>query len=227
MSGFEYLAKVVIIGDSGVGKSNLLTRYTRDEFRHDTMATIGVEFGNKTIEVDGKALKAHLWDTAGQERYRALTSAYYRGAIAAILVYDITKPLTFANIATWLDELRSQVQPNYPDTTGNQMVFLLVGNKSDLKHLRAVSTEEGELFAQEHGLGFMETSALDAENVVKAFDWILLETFKLIDSNAPQPASTDQEYFSLDQRTTRIELNSPKEGPATGGEAPTTKESCC
>ncbi|KAF7327070.1 hypothetical protein MKEN_00282400 [Mycena kentingensis (nom. inval.)] len=225
MASFEYLAKIVIIGDSGVGKScvpfflpasglpalilyargrNLLTRYTRDEFRYDTMATIGVEFGNKSIEVDGKVLKAHLWDTAGQERYRALTSAYYRGAIAAILVYDITNLASFQHIATWLDELRAQTQPSGPDS--HPMVFLLVGNKVDLKHLRAVSSEEGAAFAQAQGMGFIETSAADRENVAAAFEKVLLDTFHLIDSNAPQPPSTGaQEYFAWGQKTTRID----------------------
>merc|ERR1712070_470664 len=107
MSGEEhdYLFKVVLIGDSGVGKSNLLTRFTRDEFKQDSKSTIGVEFATKTITVDKKVIKAQIWDTAGQERYRAITSAYYRGAVGALLVYDITKASTFESVKTlWLEE---------------------------------------------------------------------------------------------------------------------------
>ena len=95
---YDYLFKVVIIGDSGVGKSNLLSRFTRNEFHLDSKSTIGVEFATRSIQHDGKIIKAQIWDTAGQERYRAITSAYYRGAVGALLVYDISKRLTFENV---------------------------------------------------------------------------------------------------------------------------------
>ena len=91
---YDYLFKVVLIGDSGVGKSNLLSRFTRNEFSLESKSTIGVEFATRSIEVDGKTIKAQIWDTAGQERYRAITSAYYRGAVGALLVYDITKQVS-------------------------------------------------------------------------------------------------------------------------------------
>jgi len=99
---YDYLFKVVIIGDSGVGKSNLLSRFTRNEFHLDSKSTIGVEFATRSIQHDGKIIKAQIWDTAGQERYRAITSAYYRGAVGALLVYDISKRLTFENVERWL-----------------------------------------------------------------------------------------------------------------------------
>lgn len=101
----EYLFKIVIIGDSAVGKSNLLTRYARNEFNAHSKATIGVEFQTQSVEIDGKDVKAQIWDTAGQERFRAVTSAYYRGAFGALLVYDISRRATFDNVARWLDEL--------------------------------------------------------------------------------------------------------------------------
>jgi len=127
---------VVLIGDSGVGKSNLLTRFTRDEFKSDSKSTIGVEFATQTIQVDKKNIKAQIWDTAGQERYRAITSAYYRGAVGALLVYDITKEQTFESVKTmWLEELRANADDN--------IIIMLVGNKKDLGHLRAVTTEAG------------------------------------------------------------------------------------
>jgi small GTP-binding protein len=134
------LLAVVIIGDSGVGKSNLLSRFTRNEFHLDSKSTIGVEFATRSIQHDGKIIKAQIWDTAGQERYRAITSAYYRGAVGALLVYDISKRLTFENVERWLKELRDHAEPN--------IVVMLVGNKSDLRHLRTVPTEEAMSFAE-------------------------------------------------------------------------------
>ncbi|KAL0459958.1 UNVERIFIED_CONTAM: Ras-related protein RABA5b [Sesamum latifolium] len=105
--GEEYLFKIVVIGDSAVGKSNLLSRFARDEFDHNSKATIGVEFQTQVVELDGKEIKAQVWDTAGQERFRAVTSAYYRGAVGALIVYDISRKSTFESIKRWLDELNS------------------------------------------------------------------------------------------------------------------------
>uniref|UniRef100_A0A8C7NDS1 Ras-related protein Rab-25 n=1 Tax=Oncorhynchus mykiss TaxID=8022 RepID=A0A8C7NDS1_ONCMY len=134
---YSYL---VLIGDSGVGKSNLLSRFTRNEFNLESKSTIGVEFATRSIQVDGKTVKAQIWDTAGQERYRAITSAYYRGAVGALLVYDIAKHLTYENVERWLKELRDHADSN--------IVIMLVGNKSDLRHLRAVPTDEARTFAE-------------------------------------------------------------------------------
>lgn len=162
---YDYLFKIVLIGDSGVGKSNLLSRFTRNEFNLESKSTIGVEFATKSIGVDGKTLKAQIWDTAGQERYRAITSAYYRGAVGALLVYDITKHITFDNVARWLKELRDHAESN--------IVIMLVGNKSDLRHRRAVQTEEAMTFAESNDIAFIETSALDATGVEESFRQIL------------------------------------------------------
>lgn len=104
----EYLFKVVIIGDSAVGKSNLLTRYAKNEFNMHSKSTIGVEFQTQTMEIDGKEVKAQIWDTAGQERFRAVTSAYYRGAVGALVVYDISRSTTFESVTRWLEELKSE-----------------------------------------------------------------------------------------------------------------------
>ena len=160
-SASSLLHTVVLIGDSGVGKSNLLSRFTRNEFNLESKSTIGVEFATRSIQVDSKTVKAQIWDTgsflscllhplvppyhpltispAGQERYRAITSAYYRGAVGALLVYDIAKHLTYENVERWLKELRDHADSN--------IVIMLVGNKSDLRHLRAVPTEEAKSFA--------------------------------------------------------------------------------
>ena len=146
-----------------------------------------MEFATRSITVDGKTIKSQIWDTAGQERYRAITSAYvstiywdfkystnfmlsyYRGAVGALLVYDISKQVTFENVERWLNELRDHADSN--------IVIMLVGNKSDLRHLRAVSTEEASQFAEKHGLSFIETSALESTNVEEAFQQILTGKF--------------------------------------------------
>lgn len=168
---YDYLFKIVLIGDSGVGKSNLLSRFTRNEFTLESKSTIGVEFATRTLQVEGKTIKAQIWDTAGQERYRAITSAYYRGALGALLVYDVTKPTTFENISRWLKELRDHADSN--------IVIMLIGNKTDLKHLQAVNSEEAQSFAEKEGLSFIETSALESVNVEKAFQINLGEIYRI------------------------------------------------
>merc|ERR1712014_229774 len=173
---YDYLFKVVLIGDSGVGRTNLLSRFTRNEFNLDSKSTIGVEFATRSIQVDNKTIKAQIWDTAGQERYRAITSAYYRGAVGALLVYDISKHQTYENVTRWLKELRDHADTN--------IVIMLVGNKSDLRHLRAVPTEEAKEFASQNNLSFIETSALDASNVELAFQNILTEIYRIVSSKA-------------------------------------------
>lgn len=152
-------------------KSNLLSRFTRNEFNLESKSTIGVEFATRSIQTEGKTIKAQIWDTAGQERYRAITSAYYRGAVGALLVYDISKKGTFDNVERWLKELKDHADSN--------IVIMLVGNKCDLNHLRAVTTEEGSAFSETNGLSFIETSALDSTNVEEAFRSILSEIYKL------------------------------------------------
>uniref|UniRef100_A0A7N1A4E3 Uncharacterized protein n=1 Tax=Kalanchoe fedtschenkoi TaxID=63787 RepID=A0A7N1A4E3_KALFE len=157
----DYLFKAVLIGDSAVGKSNLLSRFARDEFRLDSKPTIGVEFAYRNVKIGDAVVKAQIWDTAGQERFRAITSSYYRGALGAILVYDITRKSTFDNLKKWLWELREHSSPG--------TVIVLVGNKSDLTHSREVSEEEGKKFAEAESLCFMETSAMENVNVEEAF----------------------------------------------------------
>jgi Ras-related protein Rab-11A len=195
---YDYLFKIVLIGDSGVGKSNLLSRFTRNEFNLESKSTIGVEFATKSIQAEGKTIKAQIWDTAGQERYRAITSAYYRGAVGALLVYDISKHGTFENVERWLKELRDHAEAN--------IVVMLVGNKSDLRHLRAVETDEAMAFSEQHNLAFIETSALDASGVDTAFQRILTEIYRLMsrrnvaaEEAANQPSLTAGQTISLSQ----------------------------
>ncbi|XP_047321499.1 ras-related protein Rab2BV-like [Impatiens glandulifera] len=173
---YDYLFKIVLIGDSGVGKSNILSRFTRNEFCLESKSTIGVEFATRTLQVEGKTVKAQIWDTAGQERYRAITSAYYRGAVGALLVYDITKRQTFENVERWLRELR--------DHSDSNIVIMLAGNKADLNHLRSVSEHDGQGLAEREGLSFLETSAMEAINVESAFQTIMLDIYQIISRKA-------------------------------------------
>ncbi|KAL8152259.1 hypothetical protein V2J09_010019 [Rumex salicifolius] len=172
---YAYLFKYIIIGDTGVGKSCLLLQFTDKRFQPVHDLTIGVEFGARMITIDNKPIKLQIWDTAGQESFRSITRSYYRGAAGALLVYDITRQTfpfrdslieetrreTFNHLASWLEDATKHANAN--------MTIMLVGNKSDLAHRRAVSTEEGEQFAKEHGLIFMECSAKTAQNVEEAF----------------------------------------------------------
>jgi Ras-related protein Rab-2A len=146
---------------AGVGKSCLLLQFTDKRFRQQHDLTIGVEFGARTIQIDNKNIKLQIWDTAGQESFKSITRSYYRGAAGALLVYDITRRDTFTHLTRWLEEVR---QNGNPDTT-----IMLIGNKSDQDSRRQVTTEEGERFARENGLIFIETSAKTAANVEEAF----------------------------------------------------------
>lgn len=152
----------------GVGKSCLLHQFTENKFVPDSPHTIGVEFGTRIVEVMGKKIKLQIWDTAGQERFRAVTRSYYRGAAGALLVYDITRRITYNHLTSWLTDARNLTNPN--------TVIMLIGNKKDLEAQRDVTYEEAAQFAKENGLIFVESSAKTGENVEEAF----LKTAKLI-----------------------------------------------
>jgi len=158
---YDYLFKLLLIGDSGVGKSCLLLRFADDTYTESYISTIGVDFKIRTVELDGKTIKLQIWDTAGQERFRTITSSYYRGAHGIIVVYDITDSESFTNVKQWLHEI-----DRYASENVNK---LLVGNKSDLTTKRAVTYESGKEFADSLGIEFIETSAKHATNVEKAF----------------------------------------------------------
>ncbi|XP_059660809.1 ras-related protein Rab11C-like [Cornus florida] len=197
---YDYLFKIVLIGDSGVGKSNILSRFTRNEFSMESKSNIGVEFATRTLQVDGKTVKAQIWDT----------SAYYRGAVGALLVYDITKGQTFDNVQRWLRELRDHADSN--------IVIMMAGNKSDLNHLRAVPDQDGLALAEKEGLSFLETSALEAFNIDKAFQTILTQIYHIMSKKAlaAQEAATTT---VLPGQGTTINV-----GDASGN---TKKTGCC
>ncbi|KAK1790771.1 hypothetical protein P4O66_014619 [Electrophorus voltai] len=154
--------KILIIGESGVGKSSLLLRFTDDTFDPELAATIGVDFKVKTVAVDGNRAKLAIWDTAGQERFRTLTPSYYRGAQGVILVYDVTKRDSFTKLGNWLNELETYC-------TRNDLVKMLVGNKID-KDNREVDRNEGLKFARKHSMLFIEASAKTRDGVQCAFE---------------------------------------------------------
>ncbi|KAJ6230759.1 ras-related protein rab11 [Anaeramoeba flamelloides] len=170
MSNRKSFYKLVLIGDSGVGKTNLLTRFCRNEFNIGSKMTIGVEFASKTMEIENTTLKAQVWDTAGQEKYRAITNTFYRGAKGALLVYSVTERQSFINLKNWLTELR--------ENSPKDITVMLIGNKIDLADNREVLTHEGTNFAEENNLNFIETSAKDATNVEYAFLSILTDIFE-------------------------------------------------
>lgn len=160
---YHQLMKLIVVGDSGTGKSSLLHRFVEDAFSEDQTQTIGVEFGAKVVHLLGKRIKLQIWDTAGQERYKSVTRSYYRGAVGCLIVYDITCRSSYEHVSQWLTDVRQ--------LAGNDVVIMLIGNKSDFANSekRSVQHNEASLYAQEHGLMHFETSAATGELVSDAF----------------------------------------------------------
>lgn len=196
----DYLVKIVLIGDSGVGKTSILGRFARNQFNPDSKATIGVEFATKTLTINDKQCKAQIWDTAGQERYRAITSAYYRGAAGALLLYDITASLSFSNLGRWLGELKENADEN--------IVVMLVGNKCDLKDSRNVTKDEGISFSKTNNLLFFETSAKDSTNVNEAFEHLLKEIVGRI-SNGQTGTGSSSNAISTSKSGNVVQIVTP------------------
>ncbi|EDO15333.1 hypothetical protein Kpol_1011p3 [Vanderwaltozyma polyspora DSM 70294] len=171
---YDSIMKILLIGDSGVGKSCLLVRFVDDKFNPSFITTIGIDFKIKTVEINGKKIKLQLWDTAGQERFRTITTAYYRGAMGIILVYDVTDEKTFANIRQWFKTVTEHAN--------DEAQLLLVGNKSDMD-TRAVTYEQGEELSKELGIPFIESSAKNDENVNEIFSTLAKLIQEKIDSN--------------------------------------------
>ena len=160
-TNYELLYKIIIIGDAAVGKSNILTRYIKNEFCQNTKSTVGVELGIKFIKIKGISTKIQIWDTAGQERYRAITSSYYKGSHGCFIVYDITNQSSFDNVEKWYEHVQKEA--------GKDISIILVGNKSDLENERKVSKEKGEDLAKNLNCPFFETSAFSGINISQIF----------------------------------------------------------
>ena len=166
---YEFMFKVVLVGDMSVGKTNIIAKYLKNEFSEDYKTTIGVEFHSKIAKVEGHVVKAQIWDTCGQERFKSITDSYYRGAKGAFVVYDITRKNTFESVDSWISALRSAADKN--------LNIIIIGNKSDLEDQRQVETEQGEEKAQNNEAAFMETSAYSGDNIDKAFDNMITDVY--------------------------------------------------
>ncbi|CAI2379387.1 unnamed protein product [Moneuplotes crassus] len=191
----DYIIKLILMGDSGCGKTSILARYNNPDPGHNipTHATIGYDFSSKLYEQDDKVIQVHVWDTTGQEKYKSLIKTYYKKAMAAILVYDITKEETFENCNNWLKQLRNSGEPGCE--------VMLVGNKIDLEVERAVKTEEGMKFAEEKNIQFFETSAREGLNVKEVFDALLnkvLEKIKRLEGSDSKQNVDSREEESID-----------------------------
>lgn len=158
---YDYLFKLLLIGDSGVGKTSILFKFSEDTFSPAFISTIGIDFKIRTIQVDGKRIKLQVWDTAGQERFRTITTAYYRGAMGIMLVYDVTNLRSFDNISNWIRNIEMHAT--------KEVELMILGNKCDIADKRQVSKEKGEQLALQHSIKFMETSAKASINIEEAF----------------------------------------------------------
>ena len=162
---YSMIFKMILIGDSGVGKTNILNRYVNDAFSETTKSTVGVELGTKVEEYNNTKIKVQIWDTAGQERYKSITKTYYKGAKGAFIVYDITKKDSFKNIDKWIQDLREFGE--------DDAAILIVGNKSDLEESREVTTDEVKKKAEVYKMAYCETSALKSKNINYAFQTLI------------------------------------------------------
>mmetsp|Transcript_131233 Transcript_131233/g.379633 ORF Transcript_131233/g.379633 Transcript_131233/m.379633 type:complete len:211 (-) Transcript_131233:147-779(-) len=203
---YDHLYKIVLVGDATVGKTHLLSRYIKGTLPRAPTATIGVEFATRTVPLAvGGTVKAQIWDTAGQERYRAITSAHYKRAVGALLVYDATKNSTFVSCLKWMEELRQNAEPD--------VVIMLVGNKVDLiesdPSARQVQSDQAAEFARQHGLFFSEASAVSGTNVRHIFELLLQEIYNQSAQGKNREAGQDMGGINL------------------GSGLPARKDGCC
>jgi len=207
-AAYDYLIKLLLIGDSGVGKSCLLLRFSDDSFTPSFITTIGIDFKIRTIELDGKRIKLQIWDTAGQERFRTITTAYYRGAMGILLVYDVTDEKSFNNIRNWIRNIEQHATESVNK--------ILIGNKFDMVEKKVVDSARGKTLADEYGIKFLETSAKNSINVEEAFITLAKDIKKrLIDNQEPANQSNNNKEA--------IKLGSKNSGPTD----PKKKKPCC
>ena len=202
---YDMMIKVILIGDSGVGKTNIMSKFLKNQFMENSKATVGVEFGSKLFNHEGHKIKAQIWDTAGQEKYKAITGAYYKGSKGAFVVYDITRKETFASVERWVNDLKSTSDP--------KLTIILIGNKNDMEDQRQVTKEQGEEKAKSFGCAFLETSALSGDNLDKAFTLMVKEIFEKFNSE-----STGEEEGDSVKKGEDIKLEKATENK---------KKSCC
>eukprot|EP01036_Dinobryon_divergens_P027419 gene27419-36191_t len=193
--------KVVLLGDTGVGKSSLVLRFVTNNFKPYSESTIGASFMSKMVTVNSKPIKFQIWDTAGQEKYHSLAPMYYRGAAAAIIVYDITRENTFKTLKTWVEELKSKGPKD--------IIIAIAGNKADLEEMREVDSKQARSYAEDIGAMYLETSAKDDLNVQ--------DIFTSLSHRLPAPVQADTNIIKPEGLAARRNTNS----------APPAKSSCC
>ena len=205
-NNYELLYKIIIVGDTCVGKSNILSRYLKDEFRDDSKSTVGVELGSKFLKIKGVGAKLQIWDTAGQERYRSITSSYYKGSHGCFIVYDITNEISFENVDKWYEQAKKE--------TSKEISIILVGNKCDLENERKISKEQGEEKAKSLNCPFFETSALSKIKIDDIFTEMVNNIF---DKTGGGKNDEDDEYEIVNDDKA-VSLNTEK---------PQKKKGCC
>jgi len=208
-TNYELLYKIIIIGDAAVGKSNILSRYIKNEFSENQKSTVGVELGIKFIKIKGISTKIQIWDTAGQERYRAITSSYYKGSHGCFIVYDITNEASFENVEKWYEHVQKEA--------GKDISIILVGNKCDLENERKVSKEKGQDKAKNLNCAFFETSALSGINIAEIFDDLANNIYEKTGGN-----KNDEDIDIEFENDNNKAINLNKDNNETN-----TKKKCC
>ena len=206
-NNYELLYKIIIIGDTCVGKSNILSRYLKDEFREDSKSTVGVELGSKFLKVKGVGTKLQIWDTAGQERYRSITSSYFKGSHGCFIVYDITNETSFEDVNKWYEQAQKE--------SSKEISIILVGNKCDLENERKVSKEKGEEKARALNCPFFETSALSKLKIDDIFNEMVNNIF----DRTGGPKNDDDDDIEI--------VNENDKAVSLKTEQPEAKKGCC
>jgi Ras-related protein Rab-11A len=210
-NSYDLLYKIVIIGDTNVGKSNILSRYLTNEFTSNTKSTVGVELGIKFLKIKNTSTKIQIWDTAGQERYQAITSSYFRGSDGCFIVYDITNETSFNNIEKWFDKIHEENDKEIP--------VIIVGNKCDLENERKIPTEKAKEKAQNLKCAFYETSALKAINIEQIFEELVNTIYDKTGGNK----SDDDIHIEIVNENKGVNINS--ENNEENGD--NNKKGCC
>ncbi|EGR29428.1 ras oncogene family protein, putative [Ichthyophthirius multifiliis] len=219
-----YQFKILLIGDSGVGKTCLMTRYADDRFNIDMKSTIGVEYSKKIVKVDNSTINLQIWDTAGQERFRAMAPHYYKGALGILIVTDVTKRESLENVEkVWLKEINNNAS--------KQIKKILIGNKSDLNDQRAQSQNEAIEIAKQNDMAYLETSALDSSNVNEAFQLLVKEILSNIDDFPeelrPRNLTIRREQSFIKQINIQVDNNTQKKSLQTQNQVQNKKQGCC
>ena len=201
---YEMMIKVILIGDSGVGKTNIMSKFLKNQFLEDSKATVGVEFGSKLFIQQGHKIKAQIWDTAGQEKYKAITSAYYKGSKGALVIYDISRKATFENVDKWVEELKNN--------GSEDVLIMLVGNKSDLKEQREIAEEDAKKKAELYNAAFCETSALEGYNIEYAFENLINEITKKVEKEREEKVGKNNGRNRMEGKMITLDTNNDKGG---------------